>query len=92
MKKRWFIVSLFIFFMVGIITTPARSADAPRMTKEKLKAMMGSPDLILIDVRTDDDWKGSDLKITGAIRENPQALESWAQKYPKDKTLVLYCS
>lgn len=92
MTKRFLMAATLIFSLVGIITTSAISADAPRITKEKLKAMMGSPDLILIDVRAGDDWKESDLKITGAIREDPQTLESWVKKYPKDKTLVLYCA
>lgn len=62
------------------------------MTKEELKAMLGKPDLIIIDVRTGSDWLGSDLKIKGAIREDPEDVGSWAKKYSKDKTLVLYCA
>jgi rhodanese-related sulfurtransferase len=92
MKKRLFIVALLIFFMAGILTTFARSAEAPRMTKEELKAMLDSPNLIVIDVRTQQSWKEDDLKIKGAVREDPEAVESWANKYPKDKTLVFYCS
>ncbi|OGP75251.1 MAG: hypothetical protein A2V86_09875 [Deltaproteobacteria bacterium RBG_16_49_23] len=90
MTKRFLIAVSLIFFMVGIITTSARSADAPRMTKEKLKAMMGSPDLVIIDVRIDDAWAESDSKIQGAVREDPDELKSWADKYSKDKTIVLY--
>jgi rhodanese-related sulfurtransferase len=70
----------------------AKSEDAPRMTKEELKAMMGSPDLVIIDVRSGTDWADSDLKIKGAVREDPKVFESWANKYPKDKTIVLYCA
>jgi rhodanese-related sulfurtransferase len=92
MKKRLFIVALLIFFMAGILTTSARSAEAPRMTKEELKGMLDSPNLIVIDVRTQQSWKEDDLKIKGAVREDPEAVESWANKYPKDKTLVFYCS
>jgi predicted sulfurtransferase len=92
MKKRLFIVSSFIFFMVGVFTTLARPVDAPRMTKDELKAMMGNPDLVIIDVRLGKDWTDSDLKIKGAVREEPEAFESWAKKYPKDKTLVFYCT
>jgi hypothetical protein len=43
MKKRLFIVSSLIFFMVGVFATLARPVDAPRMTKDELKAMMGNP-------------------------------------------------
>jgi hypothetical protein len=92
MKKRLFIVTLIIFFMVGILTSFAKSAEAPRMTKEELMAMLGNPDLIIIDVRYGKDWTESDVKIKGAVREDPEAFDSWAKKYPKDKTLVFYCA
>ena len=92
MKKRLFIATLIIFFMVGILTSFAKSPEAPRMTKDELKAMLGSPDLIIIDVRYGKDWTESDVKIKGAVREDPEAFDSWAKKYPKDKTLVFYCA
>jgi hypothetical protein len=90
MEKRFYITILLIFLMVGVMTTFCTSAEIPRMTKEKLKAMLGNPDLVLIDVRLGRDWAESDSKIKGAIREDPEAVETWAQKYPKNKTLVLY--
>jgi predicted sulfurtransferase len=92
MKKRLFIGALFIFFTVVVLTTFAKSADAPRMTKDDLKAMLGNPDLIIIDVRYSKDWTDSDLKIKGAVREDPEAFDSWANKYSKDKTMVFYCA
>jgi rhodanese-related sulfurtransferase len=92
MKKRLFIGALFIFFTVVVLTTFAKSADVPRMTKDELKAMLGNPDLIIIDVRYGRDWTDSDLKIKGAVREDPEAFDSWANKYSKDKTIVFYCA
>jgi rhodanese-related sulfurtransferase len=92
MKKSLFISALLIFFMVGLFPEITKSADAPRITKEELKAMLDSPNLTVIDVRTQRDWKEDDLKIKGAVREDPGTVESWANKYPKDKALVFYCS
>jgi len=92
MKKRIFLAALSILFMVGGCAMFERSGDAPRMTKEELKGMLGDPDLLIIDVRYGKDWTESDLKIRGAIREDPKAFDSWASKYPKDKTLVFYCA
>lgn len=88
--KRLLKLFIFTFFTAGIFGTFALAADVPRMTKEELKALLGNPDLIIIDVRLGSDWAGSDLKIKGAFREDPQAVESWANKYSKDKTLVFY--
>jgi rhodanese-related sulfurtransferase len=62
------------------------------MTKEELKAKLDDLNFIVVDVRLGTDWAGSDLKIKGAVREEPEAVESWANKYPKDKTLVFYCA
>jgi rhodanese-related sulfurtransferase len=92
MKKRLLIDTLIVFFMVCGLMAYANSADAPRMPKEELKAMMGSSDLVIIDVRSGTDWADSDLKITGAVREDPGVFESWANKYLKDKIIVLYCA
>ncbi len=92
MKKTLFIAPLLIFFAIGILATFAKAAEVPRMTKDELKSMLGNPDLVIIDVRTQSDWKNSDFKIQGAIREDPDSVKSWAGKYPKNKTLVLYCA
>ena len=79
-----------ILLAIGIFTTC--KGDVPRMTKDELKAMLGNPDLVIIDVRLERDWNKSDSKIKGAVREEPIHIESWANKYPKDKILVLYCN
>jgi len=92
MKKRLLIAPLLIFLVVGILTTFARSADVHRMTKDELKTMLGNSDLTILDVRSQSDWKDGDSKIKGAIREDPESVKSWAEKYTKDKTFVLYCA
>jgi hypothetical protein len=92
MKKRLFIAPLLIFFVFGMLTAFAKAADVPRMTTDELKAMLGNADLVILDVRAKKDWKDSDTKIQGAIREDPDSVKSWAGKYSKDKTFVLYCA
>lgn len=79
--------------MVGLFTVQAIAAsDVPRMTKEELKEMLDNSNLIILDMRAGKDWKSSEFLIKGAVRENPNDFDSWAMKYPKDKTLVLYCA
>jgi len=63
-----------------------------RTTKEALKGMLGAPDVIVLDVRSEKAWNASDAKIQGAIREIPAEVASWSEKYSKDQTLVLYCA
>lgn len=87
-----FIGLILVFLGVGTFVSPAVSADAPRMTKDELKALVGSPDLIILDVRAGSDWTSSDTKIKGALRGDPREIDSWAPKHPKDKIIVLYCA
>jgi rhodanese-related sulfurtransferase len=55
--------------------------------------MMGKPDVVIVDVRESESWKESKQKIQGAVREDPQKdVQGWFDKYPKEKTLVFYCS
>ena len=68
------------------------SDDVPRMSKQELKGLLGSADVIILDVRTSRDIESSTSTIKGAIREDPQAFDTWADTYPKDKTLVLFCT
>ena len=79
-------------FLSMAFVLPVLAADAPRIEKEKLQEMLGKPELILIDVRSGADWKASTQKIKGAVREDPDQVDTWMKKYPKDKTLVFYCA
>ncbi len=72
---------------------PASEIKVPRITKEEVKSMIGNPDLIILDVRAAQDWKDSEWKIKGAVREDRRGKSNeWMDKYPKDKILVLYCA
>lgn len=68
------------------------SQDVPRISKEKLKSMLGNPEVVVIDVRAFLDRKLKAKQIKGAFREDPDPVQvkSWAKKYSKEKTIVLY--
>ncbi|MDB4444338.1 hypothetical protein N9174_03270 [bacterium] len=82
--------------LVGLTAKPGTAAkripfpDVPRITKKELKPLVGKPDVIILDVRLLSQWKRAELKIPGAIYEDPRKVDSWFEKYPKDKTLVFY--
>jgi rhodanese-related sulfurtransferase len=63
-----------------------------RISKEELKAKLGSPDLVPLDVRATNNWEQSDEKIAGAQRVNPESIDTWAATLPKGKEIVLYCA
>ncbi len=78
--------------LLGAFLGEALAKEAPRMTKEELKGLMGKPDVVVIDVRAQSDWDGSKEKIQGAVREDPKKVKEWTNKYPKDKILIFYCA
>ncbi len=93
---KWVLISLMaILSAVYGFNVPAwgmgKNDNAPRMTKDELRSLMEKGEVIVLDVRVGDEWKGSKEKIKGAIRENPEAgVKPWAEKYPRDKTIVTY--
>jgi rhodanese-related sulfurtransferase len=54
--------------------------------------MLDDPDLLVLDVRRGKDWTSSEFKIKGATYAKPDAYDTWANTYPKDKKIVLYCA
>ncbi|RNC67373.1 MAG: hypothetical protein ED859_14905 [Desulfuromonadales bacterium] len=93
MVRRWLVVLALLAAGVLLVAGMAPAAvEAPRIAKEEVKARLGSADAAIIDVRSSGDWKKSDSKIQGAVREDPKKVKTWAKTYPKDKTLILYCA
>ena len=100
MRPRFYLslsIQLAIFLVLGAMPSKVqamgKAAEVPLVTKEQLLSMMGKPDLVILDVRESESWKESKQKIQGAVREAPEKdIQAWSDKYPKDKTLVFYCS
>jgi hypothetical protein len=95
MKKIRLIIFVMLLGLAVVqwgVYSAAGAPESPRMGKEELKAMLGSSELVVIDVRAGKDWDASEIKIKGAVRGDPKALDSWTAKYSKDKTIVLYCA
>ena len=90
MVKHVISMVLVVFFILtnGI----ARADDEHSMTKEQLLPILAKSDVIVIDVRSSHDWDNSKMKLPMARREDPMKFASWMKKYPKDKTIVLYCA
>ncbi len=95
MDKKRLTIALSLVFSLIILTGAAVSscaADVPRITKEEVKAELGNPDVVILDVRYGKDWTESDQKIKGATREDSKEYKSWAGNYPKEKRIILYCA
>ena len=87
MKRITILLTLLI-----LAALPVSAADVETIDKDELKNLLGSPELVLLDVRTGADWDSSEFKIKGAVRVDPANVSSWAGSYAKDQTYVLYCA
>jgi hypothetical protein len=84
------LVGLFLF-----AATTEKGCSFPQasmITKEQLKTMLNDPLVTIIDLRINRDWVAADRKIPGAVHEDPDHIADWVGKYPKEKTIVLYCA
>jgi rhodanese-related sulfurtransferase len=87
-----YVVSSIMLALVALTFGIARAGDTHTMTKEQLLPLLGKSDVIIIDVRSKYDWDESKVKIKGAVREDGLKFGAWMKKYPKDKTIVIYCA
>ncbi len=83
------ILAFLIILLVA--TTPLLAASVQKMDKDVLKSLLGSENLLILDVRQGRDWITSEFKIKDALRVDDGDL-SVAKTYPKESTFVLYCA
>jgi hypothetical protein len=92
------IVLLLLFSCCLEVVTSALAGAAfigdkvPRMEASELLSRIDSPDIMIIDVRRNADWTGSEVIIRNAVRKAYNDVDSWVGELPKDKTFVLYCA
>lgn len=85
---QFLVLSIAAFF----ILTGCAVTELKKISIDTLNNQMIATDVIIIDVRHGSSWQKSDMKIKGAVRENPLKVASWADKYQKDSNIVLYCA
>ncbi len=92
MRREWTAALTVTFSLVLVVISSwmAMAEEIPRITKEEVRGMLDNREVIIIDVRLGGNWNKNQLKIKGAVREDPSAVTSWMDKYSKDKTLVFY--
>ena len=83
--------------MAALLLLPLAAAlAAPEKVKyanaAALKEMLNDPQLLIIDVRTPNDWNGSKKKIMGAQRREPGKVAVWGMALPPGRKIVLYCA
>jgi len=83
-----------VIAVIACLAATAIAQDVKMMSPEELNALLDSPDLVIVDVRSGFDWNSSDLKIQGAVREDLSKISEWMGKYAKDKNkkILFYCA
>ena len=87
-----YVISTIALVFIILACSFANAQEPNAMPKEQLRPLLGNADLTVVDLRTKYDWDNSKVKIKGAVREEGMKFSSWMNKYPKDKTIVLYCA
>jgi len=83
---------LLVLALFGILlpTAVAAAEDAPRITKEEAKTLLGAQNVVFIDARTDAAWGGSDRKIRGAVRYDRYDPDALLGGYARDTKFIVY--
>ena len=76
----------------GCLRNLSLEGGVSRISREEVKAILGRPDVVILDVRIEEEWKKSEWKIRGAIHQDPEKIREWSNHYPKEKTYIFYCS
>jgi hypothetical protein len=91
MRTARLLPGVLIVLAIACAAQPAPASDGvPRITKEEAKALLGKPNVVFVDARTDSAWKGSDRKITGAVRYDRFDPDAVAGNSGKDTTFIVY--
>jgi hypothetical protein len=83
------IIFLLIFSSTGF-SAADNEKNVSAISVHQVKQLLNNSDTIIIDVRKYRNWWRSSKKILSAVREEPSKVDQWAQKYPKDKSLIFY--
>lgn len=89
-KGTWLLLCTVLLFVAAPDGSAAKEEAVPRMAGEKLKGLLGSPDLVVLDVRLG--GEAAPTRIPGSVFEEPDKVDAWASKYPRDRTFVVYCA
>jgi rhodanese-related sulfurtransferase len=64
-----------------------------RITAEHLKRLMdGHEQLTILDTRSPDSWKSSNVQIPGSKRVPPDVVDKHLFEIPRDRLAVAYCT
>lgn len=91
---RFYLVLLVVGLSPGIAPKVCHAAgNITTITIQELKAKIdGADNIIILDVRSGEDYQASQFKITGAIRIPLDHLAARSKELSTEKVIVAYCA
>jgi len=72
-----------------------RSDFRPSFTKSmgvaELKQLQVKEEVLILDVRLEEDYTKNPERILGSVYRNPESLPSWIDQIDRSKEVVVYC-
>lgn len=88
MKNRY----VFLPCLLGVfLALVAVHATTEKVRCDELKSLLKRPDVFVIDLSRGES-ESNPLTVPHSVQEDPANVLSWACKYPKNATILLYCS
>jgi rhodanese-related sulfurtransferase len=84
----WLLACLILMFTASL----SGAEELTLISKDQLRGELTKPEVMVVDVRAPHDWDSAQWKIQGARRLSPAEVGQSMAQYPKDKTIVFYCS
>jgi hypothetical protein len=89
-ETRYWVLALTVSLALASTFSCGSSEKPLLLDKQTIKSWLSDREVIILDVRAPKDWKISDKKIKGAVRQDPDEVRTWAARLPRDKQIVLY--
>ncbi len=84
-KTTFWAMALVVSLMLAFTWSCGSGEKPPLLDKEIIKSWLSDRAVMILDVRASKDWKVSDKKIKGAVRQDPDEVKTWVANLPKDK-------
>ena len=62
------------------------------LTTTELKPLLTTGRVTVLDVRRQNDFDADPVMLPGALRCNPDNIDTWSQQLRPDQDIVLYCA
>jgi hypothetical protein len=89
-KTKFWVMALAVSLMLAFTWSCGSGEQPPLLDQETIKSWLSDRTVIILDVRAPKDWHVSAKKIKGAVRRDPDKVQTWAANLPRNKRIVLY--